>query len=78
VTPTAQAIPTAGVSQPCQCFQGKRLPPLRVHLEAARRVRAALAPSGIPLGAVLLDYRCPQCKSVVPLTIGKLLAIDTP
>ena len=81
MTPVAEAgAPTVGVNQPCQCWNGKRLPPLRIHLATARRLHAGCVAAGVPLPAILLDYRCPTCKRVVPLTLAKLLAVgvDTP
>ena len=65
--------PTANVAQPCACWNGKRLPPPRIHTPAARAVAQALAHAGVDVTDVLLDYRCPTCKQVVPLRIYQVL-----
>ncbi len=71
----AAPMRTLEVQQPCQCLNATKLPPLRIHLETARRLHAGCVAAGVPLTAILLDYRCPKCKQVVPLTLSRLLAV---
>lgn len=57
------------------CACGSRPLPLRVNLTVAKEIQALLgdAPPALIEG-VWLDYRCRDCKQLVPVTVGELLS----
>lgn len=65
------------VERTCQCFGGRRKPPLRIHEETAKLVRQRTQGVTLPplRDLVLADYRCPSCKGIVDLTVGDVLGV---
>lgn len=77
MTAAAGPSPTVPVEASCRCYAGRRRPAIRITVAVAAEVRRAVEAAGIPLQAVLADWRCPTCKQVVDLTLGQLLAVGT-
>lgn len=68
-------IESRTIERTCQCFGGRRKPPLRIHEETARLVRQRTQGVMLPplRDLILADYRCPSCKGIVDLTVGDVL-----
>lgn len=75
---TAGVAPEAtfGITTPCRCFNGRRLPPIRVRTNVAARIGAVLRAAGIPLTLIVFEYRCSACEAVVPVSIAQFLGVQ--
>ncbi len=58
----------------CNCPSETRRPPLRVVPDTAYRVRALIADN--IKDAVLLTYRCGDCRTIVELRLSDLALVD--
>lgn len=76
MTGAAAALETYPIERSCRCMNGRRRPPLRVHPAGLAALERSMRSGGLPtvaLEAILLDYRCPECKTLVFIRVVDLL-----
>lgn len=71
----APATGKRGIEKTCGCYQRKRRPPIMVFADVAARILDAMGPAAAAaLGhQAIADYRCPECKQFVVITVADFL-----
>lgn len=74
----AKEIAGQPVERTCECFGGRRRPPIRIHSQMVAWVLRQLPTLTTVAHVVILDYRCPTCHKLVELTVGDVFGIGRP